>query len=148
MQAEKSLCNEGEIHRLIDDWANTLRAKDLDTLMSYYAPDVVFFDGIPPLQYTGTETYRKNWADYFTWFPGPFNFETRDLKIKAADDTAFAHCLVHMTGTNAEGKEDGAWLRMTVCYEKIDGKWLVTHEHWSLPMDMESGKALTNLQPE
>jgi uncharacterized protein (TIGR02246 family) len=135
------------IRKLIDDWTTALRARDVDAMMAFYAPDVVFFDGIAPLQ-IGLDAYRKNWEVYFQWFPGTVNFETRDLKITASGDAAFARGLVHLTGTNAEGKEDGAWMRETVGYEKVNGKWLITHEHWSMPMDMESGKALTNLQPE
>ena len=115
--------------------------------MSYYTADVVFFDGIAPLQ-IGPDRYRKYWEDYFKWFPGPLNYETRDLKITAGDTAAFARGLAHLVGTTAEGKEDGAWMRETVGYEKIDGKWWITHEHWSLPMEMESGKALTDLKPE
>ena len=36
---------------------------------------------------------------------------------------------------------------MTVCYGKIDGDWKVVHEHFSSPFDMQSGKALFELQP-
>jgi ketosteroid isomerase-like protein len=39
------------------------------------------------------------------------------------------------------------WMRATVCYRKLHGKWMVVHEHWSAPSDIESGKALLDLQP-
>ena len=71
MQADTSVGGAGEISRLLDDWLNTLRARDVDSLMAYYAPGVVFFDGVAPLQLIGTEPYQKNWEEYFTWFPGP-----------------------------------------------------------------------------
>jgi hypothetical protein len=41
----------------------------------------------------------------------------------------------------------GMWVRMATCYCKIDGKWMVTHEHQSVPFDAESGKALLDLKP-
>jgi ketosteroid isomerase-like protein len=48
-----------------------------------------------------------------------------------------------MTG----GQEIDIWLRATVGYRKTDGRWLVVHEHVSVPIDMESGKALFDLKP-
>jgi ketosteroid isomerase-like protein len=38
-------------------------------------------------------------------------------------------------------------MRVTVCYRKTNGKWLVVHEHFSAPFEMESGKALLDLEP-
>jgi ketosteroid isomerase-like protein len=38
-------------------------------------------------------------------------------------------------------------MRGTIGYRKTDGTWLVVHEHWSAPFDIESGKALFDLQP-
>ena len=45
------------------------------------------------------------------------------------------------------GKDSDAWVRSTVCYRKIDGKWMVAHEHVSVPYDMETGKAAVDLKP-
>jgi ketosteroid isomerase-like protein len=45
------------------------------------------------------------------------------------------------------GQKSDFWLRWTACYRKANGKWLITHEHVSVPVDMESGKALLDLKP-
>jgi len=37
--------------------------------------------------------------------------------------------------------------RATLCRRRIDGKWMVTHGHSSVPFDMESGKASLDLKP-
>ena len=39
------------------------------------------------------------------------------------------------------------WVRATTCYRKIDGTWMITHEHQSVPFDTESGKASLDLEP-
>jgi ketosteroid isomerase-like protein len=39
------------------------------------------------------------------------------------------------------------WWRTTVCFRKIDEKWMVTREHNSVPFDPKSGKASLDLKP-
>jgi ketosteroid isomerase-like protein len=39
------------------------------------------------------------------------------------------------------------WVRFTVCLRKIDGHWMVTHEHASVPFDVETGRASVDLAP-
>ena len=44
------------------------------------------------------------------------------------------------------GRVDG-WIRVTVGYRKAGGKWMVTHEHVSMPIDMKTGKVPADLKP-
>ena len=39
------------------------------------------------------------------------------------------------------------WVRVTVGYRKLDGEWVVTHEHVSVPFYMDTGKAACDLKP-
>lgn len=39
------------------------------------------------------------------------------------------------------------WWRMTIGYRKIDGTWMVIHEHNSVPFDTETGQASLGLKP-
>jgi ketosteroid isomerase-like protein len=60
MATQQSTANdEAQIRQLVEQWRQALHAKDLNTLMSYYAPDILTFDILPPLQYQGVEAYRK-----------------------------------------------------------------------------------------
>jgi uncharacterized protein (TIGR02246 family) len=148
MKAEKGKINaEAQIRKLVDDWLKAVRAKDIDGVMSHYAPDIRSFDVMPPLQYEGVEAYRKLWEMCFNEFPGSIGFEIRDLRISAGDEVAFCHHLSRFSGTTKKGEEIDNWMRATVCFRKIDGQWLVTHEHASVPVDPESSKALFNLKP-
>jgi ketosteroid isomerase-like protein len=38
-------------------------------------------------------------------------------------------------------------MRATVGHRKTNGKWMIVHEHFSAPFNMESGKALLGLKP-
>lgn len=89
----------------------------------------------------------KHWEACLALCPGPIVFEIHDLNITAGDDVAFCHFLNRCGGTGENGEEQAAWMRATVCYRKTNGRWLVVHEHFSAPFDMESGKALFDLQP-
>lgn len=40
------------------------------------------------------------------------------------------------------------WSRWTVFLKKIDDRWLIAHEHVSVPIDMETEKAMWDLKPE
>jgi ketosteroid isomerase-like protein len=46
-----------------------------------------------------------------------------------------------------DGTRTGFWLRATTCWRVIDGKWLITHDQASVPLDLASGRALLNLEP-
>jgi len=60
---------------------------------------------------------------------------------------AFCHSLNRISGKRTNGEESDVWVRATVCYRKIDGKWMIVHEHFSVPFDMETLKASLDLKP-
>src|SRR4051812_43671271 len=49
------------IRRRIEDYVKAIRARDLDGVMSLYAPNIVSFDVDPPLRYSGTSHKRRAW---------------------------------------------------------------------------------------
>ena len=50
---------EAQIRTLIDNWANAMRAKDADGVVSHYTADNVKFTLAPPLQYTRDNPFGK-----------------------------------------------------------------------------------------
>jgi uncharacterized protein (TIGR02246 family) len=138
---------EDEIRKLVDDYASAVRAKDLEKLMALYAPDVLAFDILPPLQYRGVDTYKKNWGMCFDWMDGPVGYETRELSITASADVAFSTGLSRLFGKSKKGEDMDMWSRSTLGYRKIGGQWRIVHEHGSVPIDMETNKGLFDLKP-
>ena len=149
METEKNKLNdEIQIQQLIDGWAKALRAKDIDGVMSHYAPDILVFDIAPPLQYKGADAYRKNLEEWFATWEGPIECQIRDLSVTVGDDVAFSHSLNRIYGTRTTGEETDVWVRVTACHRKINGKWLITHEHVSVPFYMDgSYRAAVDLKP-
>jgi len=139
--------DEADIRQRIDKLVQAIRAMDLDGVKPIFAPDIVSFDIVPPLQHVGAEAKWKNWADVFTVYQRPLGYEIHDLMITLGEDVAFGHSLNRISGTLKNGNRTDSWVRWTGCFRKIDGNWLIVHDQVSVPIDIESGKALLNLQP-
>jgi ketosteroid isomerase-like protein len=77
----------------------------------------------------------------------PIGYEIRDLEITVGDDVAFGHGLVRISGTLKNGNTTVRWLRATTCFRRIAGHWLIVHDQVSVPLDLENGRALLNLEP-
>jgi len=45
------------------------------------------------------------------------------------------------------GQPSDMWLRATSGLRKMNGKWLIVHDHVSVPIDFETGKAVLELKP-
>ncbi len=138
---------EALIRQRVDDWAAALRAKDIDGAMSLYAPNVVSFDVDPPLRYAGTDNKRRAWQEFFAVHAGSLTYDVRDLTVTTQGELAFVHSLNHVHGTLASGHRADLWVRWTACLQRIDGVWLVVHEHVSVPADIAHGQAVLNLTP-
>ena len=148
MAVEENKTNdEAEIKRVIEKFVEALRAKHLDGIMSMYAPELVSFDVVPPLQYVGADAYRKRWEEALSLVPGQIDYEIADLSITVGDDIAFTHSFNRLSGTLNNGQKIGNWLRCTACFQKINGKWLIAHMQASVPVDLETGRAVLDLKP-
>ena len=147
MATENKAVDEVQIRGLIENRIKAVRAKDIEAAVAGYAPDALSFDVVSPLRYFGSDAIRKRLADWFSSFQGLIGLEIRDLNITVSGDVAFSHCLSHVSATTRDGRKLDMWWRETACYRKIDGKWLITHQHSSVPFDAESGKASLDLKP-
>jgi uncharacterized protein (TIGR02246 family) len=139
--------DEAAIRGLLDNCIKALHDKDIEGVMAIYAPDVVSFDIMPPLQYIGADAFRNVWEEVFSVYQGPINYEIHDLSITVGDDIAFIHSLNHNSGTLITGQQADLWLRWTACFRKINGRWLIVHHQNSVPVDLATGKAVLDLKP-
>ncbi|MGI5170991.1 YybH family protein [Spirillospora sp. CA-253888] len=133
--------NDAEVRALLESRVDAARAKDIERLMRYYSPDIVYYDAVPPLHFTGHEETRRNFVRWFDGYDGPIGLETHDLVIAAGADVAFAHMLHLDSGTRKNGLQSEIWVRTTVCLRRSGGTWLITHEHVSIPIDPETFQA-------
>ena len=141
--------DEADIRQLIASMAEAIRRGDLEELRTCFAPDVVSFDVGPHLQSVGIAAKMQNWIDAFTVFQPPLGYEIRDLTISISGDIALGHSFNRLSGTLKNGNEKrlGPWVRYTGGFSKIDGAWLIAHDHVSTPINVLTGQALLNLDP-
>jgi ketosteroid isomerase-like protein len=125
--------------------SEAIRAKDLERLLAFYSPDVVYFDVVPPLQYVGSAALRGRFTHWFEGFDGPIGQELSDLTVTADGDVAVGSMLIRASGTLMNGHEVSQWVRATSVCRRSESGWLITHEHVSLPVDLDTGTAARDL---
>jgi uncharacterized protein (TIGR02246 family) len=146
--AQAKANSQAQIRALVEGWAGAVRAKDVDRILTHYAEDVVSFDLGPPLQFAGTDAIRRSLQAWFPTFVGPVGYEVHDLQVTAGDDIAFSRSFNRITGKRTDGEDTDVWVRATVCYRRIQGRWIITHEHVSVPFYMDgSFRAAVDLKP-
>ena len=139
--------DEGEIRQVWDRWAKAFRAHDINGIMSIYAPEVMAYDIVPPLQYAGKEAYRKDYEEFIAQYDGPIDTEFRNPIIVAGKEVAFIYSLERISGTLKNGQKSEVWVRATSGLRKINGRWLIVHDHISVPVNLETGKDMLELKP-
>lgn len=136
-----------ELGAFFEHRSEAIRAKDIDRLLSFYAPDVVYFDIVPPLRYVGQAALRARFLDWFGRYQSGIGQDIDELRISAGGGVAVASMLIRSGGTLKGGTEVGFWVRATTCCQRTEHGWAIVHEHVSLPVDLESRRAVVELVP-
>ena len=110
--------------------------------MKVYVPDesLLVFDVVPPRQYAGARAYRKDWEGFLALFKGPVKFDVSDLHVVADGTTGYGYSIQRVGGTDTKGQPFDLTVRVTDGYRKVNGRWLIAHEHVSVPVDLDTGK--------
>jgi len=65
----------------------------------------------------------------------------QDMYVDTDGTYGYVHVIEHIAGTTNGDKAAEINMRVTELYHKINGKWLIVHEHASVPVDLKTGKA-------
>ena len=136
-----------EIRSVVAVWVEAFRTRSVDTARGIHDSSIVSFDIVPPLRYRGFDDYVTAWNGAFESFAGPIEIALHDQTITVRDDIAFSHSLNRFSATKHDGVKVEYWFRWTPCFQKLDGKWLIVHDHSSLPTDFANGHSVLDLQP-
>lgn len=138
-----------EIREVIEGKAALLQKGDAKAILSYYAPSFVEYNLAPPLRQPGDGRNPAALEAWMATFEAPPRREVTELEITTDGDVAFATSLDCLTAVPSGSTESfSLWFRVTLGLRRIDGRWLVTHEHESVPFEMDgSFRASIGLTP-
>jgi uncharacterized protein (TIGR02246 family) len=139
--------SEAEIRAIIEARSRAVRAGDVSAMMADVVDDVVIFDVVDPLRRVGKTASRDRVTEWVASYEGPISWEYRDVQVEAAGDVAFSHALSRVTGKLKTGTKIDMWFRTKLGFRRTGGRWLIVHDHGSVPFDPESGQAALGLNP-
>lgn len=130
-----------DILKVLVDGCTAFSAGDIPGAMAPYNEDVLLYDIAPP--------FRSNYAhlkEVNTALRGmmaePPSCTYKDMQIAlVTPDFAYAIYLLPYGAKLKGGQTLSLQGRGTDLFKKIDGKWKIVHEHFSLPSDPLTGKA-------
>ena len=138
-----------EIREAIEGKAALLRKGDAKAVLAYYAPSFVEYSLAPLLRQPGDSRDPAALEAWMATFEAPPRREITQLEITTDGDVAFATSIDCLTAVpRGSTGSFSLWFRVTIGLRRIDGRWLVTHEHESVPFEMDgSFRASTGLTP-
>jgi ketosteroid isomerase-like protein len=121
---------EVDIRKLIEAWANAVCRGDIEGVLKDHLDDLVMFDVPEPASQRGLAAYRLTWDVFFRHNPpGPQRFVIEKLSVSAGTEVAFAHGLLRIGSGEPR-------CRLTLGLRRVDGRWQVSHEHHSMPIQI------------
>jgi uncharacterized protein (TIGR02246 family) len=138
---------EQELRELVAERAAAVRARDPAPLAERQHPDLILFNAVPPLLSRGSAAVADRTQAWFDSYASDIGYEVSELHVTADGELGFCSFLYHVSGTLAAGGEVDMWVRATLCCRRTEGRWLITHDHESVPFDPASGQALIGLRP-
>ncbi len=135
------------LHQIVAERVAAVAAKDAAALAARQAPDVVVFDALPPLQARSGDEEESKTRAWFDSYATDIGYEVRDLTVLGDGGVGFCSFLYHVSGTQVTGDQVSMWVRATLGIRRVQGRWLIVHDHESVPFDAATGQALTGLQP-
>lgn len=114
---------------------------DIDAAMSPYSRDLFLFDIAPPYKSDFEHLKKANTALRENMATPP-TCVYKDMVIEVITrDVAYAHYILPFSATMKNGAHLEIHGRGTDIFRRIDGHWLIVHEHFSVPVDPLTGKA-------
>lgn len=107
---------------------------DPANVAKYYASGPHTFFDIAPLKYGSWEEYEKGVKTVLSGYKSAKFTVNDDAAIHPHGDLVWATATISEEMTSKAGKVDMGNMRWTVVFENQDGKWMIVHEHVSMPL--------------
>ena len=118
------------MQRIWDGWG-TLDPKNVEAFYDK-EPGDVFYD-ITPLKYNGWADYARGTAVLRDLFSSAKFTINDDARVQSSAAGALGTCTIAAELTTTKGQTQNLILRWTVIWANRGGRWLIVHEHVSVP---------------
>jgi ketosteroid isomerase-like protein len=108
---------------------------DMEKLAPFYSqsPGLVVFNDVEPVKFDGwrefAEAERKIMEKMSWWKTNP-----KDLRVTIWGDVALTTATPVLEGEFKSGRKAVLTLRHTAVWRRKGGRWLIIHDHWSIPL--------------
>jgi len=138
-ESARERADETAIRAEIAKITQAYQNRDAKAAMAPYTQDYIAFDFMPPLVRPGYQMGYDATKAFIDSSATPPVVAYEDVFVKADHTLAYSHYIVHIVATLKNGKHIDFRGRSTDVWQKIDGKWMIVHEHNSLPSQAVSG---------
>ena len=143
--------NFDKVEDVLENYKSAIFEKDVERFLATYGPEIHIYDCWGKWESKGFSPLRDNVEE---WFDGlradnvSIKVDFNDLVVEENINLAFIHCSVTFSEHAIQSGEKLRQMtnRFTFCLRKENESWFITHEHSSLPLNMETGKAIFNLR--
>ena len=131
-QAKSGHVDTAYLREILDTWSSF----DLDKAGRYYvqAPDHLFFD-IAPLKYSNWAEYKAGVQPSLKQYSSFLFTINDDLRIHPAGNVTWVVGTLNVDAITVKGDKEKMVLRWTAVFQKHGGRWLIEHEHVSVPLN-------------
>ncbi len=122
--------DKGYLQKIWDGWATL----DTANVIQFYASGPHTFFDIAPLKYSSWDEYQTGVKQVVADYKSAKFTVNDDAQMHPAGNYVWGTATVKEEMTRKNGKVEMGNFRWTFVLEKQDGKWLVVHEHVSMPI--------------
>jgi ketosteroid isomerase-like protein len=120
------------INKIEDEWTAAIIAKDIDKILSIFAPEAVVMNANTPAC-VGLQSIRKSLESWFsdtTIFHDTFASAIDTIEVSSAGDLAFVRGNSRLNISTLRGvvEETDKWITI---YRKINGEWKAIVDIWN-----------------
>jgi ketosteroid isomerase-like protein len=126
---KSALPDKAHLQKIWDGWATL----DPTNVAQFYASGPHTFFDIAPLKYSSWDEYQKNVRNVLADYKSAKFTVNNDAELHPAGKYVWGSATVNEEMTHKGGKVDTGTFRWTMVFEQQGGKWLIVHEHVSIP---------------
>jgi ketosteroid isomerase-like protein len=135
-RAQQKATDDATFRKLTDDYCAAWSSGNVDAPAKFYAQEdgLVFYD-LAPFSYHNWKEYRVGVEKEFLNSAAEIKLTAgKDLKVRRHGTVAWTTVPIHLFEKTKDGKTIEMECRYTGIWEKRGPRWLLVHEHISVPL--------------